>query len=195
LSLCSRVATRDILSAIPKLFEKIICDVVTPINRPSISDEQYGLVGGRSTVTSLVEFSNFVLSEMEDGLQVDVVYTDTDFSKAFDRVNHGLLVGTLTRKFRVPMIFWMGSYLTGRSQRVRVGVYLSGSIYCHSGVPQSSHFGPLFFIADINDVFDIFENARVLAYADDQKLYMRVSSTDDCRLFQQDLDRLQGWLS
>jgi hypothetical protein len=40
-------------------------------------------------VTSLLEFSNFVLSEMEDGLQVNAVYTN--FSKAFDEVNHGLL--------------------------------------------------------------------------------------------------------
>jgi hypothetical protein len=47
-----------------------------------------------------------------------------------------------------------------------------------------------FSIADINDVLDIFENVRVLAYADDLKLYMRVSSTDDGRLFQQDLDSL-----
>jgi hypothetical protein len=62
-------------------------------------------------VTNLVEFSNFVLSEMKDGLQVDAVYTD--FSKAFDR--DGLLVGTLTRKFRGPMIFWMDSYLTDRT--------------------------------------------------------------------------------
>jgi hypothetical protein len=52
---------------------------------------------------------------------------------------------------------------------------------------------PLFFIGDINDVFDIFENVRFLAYADDLKLYMRVSSTEDYCLFQQDLDRLQGW--
>jgi hypothetical protein len=49
------------------------------------------------------------------------------------------------------------------------------------------------FIADINDVLDIIENFRVLAYADDLKLYMRVSSTDDSRLFQHDLDRLQSW--
>jgi hypothetical protein len=77
------------------------------------------------------------------------------------------------------MVFWMGSYLTGRTQRVRVGDYLSETIYCHSGVAQGSLcFGP-FFIADINDVLDIFENVRVLAYADDLKLYMRVSSTDD----------------
>jgi hypothetical protein len=73
-----------------------------------------------------------------------VVYAD--FSKAFDRVNHELLLGTLTRNFRRPMIFWMGSYLTGCTQRVRDCEYLSETIYCHSGVPQGSHLGPLFFI-------------------------------------------------
>jgi hypothetical protein len=57
-------------------------------------------------------------------------------------------------------------------------------IYCHFGVPQGSHLGPLFFIADI----------RVLAYADDLKLYMRVGSTDNYRLFQQELDRLHAGL-
>jgi hypothetical protein len=51
----------------------------------------------------------------------------------------------------------------------------------------------LFFLAYIEDVLDIFENVRVLAYAGDLKLYMRVSGTDYCRLFQQDLDRLHGW--
>jgi hypothetical protein len=122
--------------------------------------------------------------------QVDAVYTD--FLKAFDRVNHGLLVGTLTRKFRGPMIFWMGSYLTDRTQRGRVGDYLSETIYSHSGVPRGSRLGPSFFIADINDLLDIFENVKVLAYAFDLKLCMRVSSIDDCRLFQQDLDHLQG---
>jgi hypothetical protein len=63
------------LFAIHKLFEKLVCDVVTPIIRPSISDEQHGFVGGRSTVT-IVLWSFIIL---------------TDFSKAFDRVYHGLL--------------------------------------------------------------------------------------------------------
>jgi hypothetical protein len=50
----------SILSAIPKLFEKLVCDVVTPIIRPSISVEQHGFVGGRrSTVTSLVDCGVF----------------------------------------------------------------------------------------------------------------------------------------
>jgi hypothetical protein len=43
----------SILSAILKLFEKFVCDVITPVIRPSISDEQHGFVGGRSTVNVL----------------------------------------------------------------------------------------------------------------------------------------------
>jgi hypothetical protein len=66
----------SILSAIPKLFEMSVCDVITLIIRPSISDAQHGFVGGRSTVTSLVECSYFVLGKMENGLQVDAVYTE-----------------------------------------------------------------------------------------------------------------------
>jgi hypothetical protein len=120
-----------ILWAIPKLFEKLVSDVITPIISLSISDEQHGFVGGRSTV-----------SEIEDGLQVDVVYTD--FSKAYDRVNHGLLLGTLTQKFRGPMIFCMGSYLTSRTHCIRVGDLLSETIYCNYGVPQG-HLGHLLF--------------------------------------------------
>jgi hypothetical protein len=52
-------------------------------------------------------------------------------------------LGTLTQKFRHSIIFWMCSYLTGHTQRVRVGGYLSETIYCDSGMPQGSHLGPL----------------------------------------------------
>jgi hypothetical protein len=64
----------SILSAIHKLFEKLVGDVITPIICPLSSDEQHGFVGGRSAVISLVEFFNFVLSEMEEGLQIDAVF-------------------------------------------------------------------------------------------------------------------------
>jgi hypothetical protein len=74
-------------------------------------------------VISLLEISNFVLSEMEDGFQVDADYAD------FSIVNQRLLLGTLTPKFHRPKIFWMGSYLTGHAQRVRVGDNLSETIY------------------------------------------------------------------
>jgi hypothetical protein len=59
-------------------------------------------------------------------------------------------------------------------------------IIYHSGVSQGSHLGPLFFIADINEVLGIFEHASVT----NVKLYMTVETVEDCHRFQSDLDRL-----
>jgi hypothetical protein len=66
----------SILSAIPKLFKKMVCDGITPVVRPVISDTQHGFVKDRSTVSYLVQFLNGVIGEIKDGWQVDGVYTD-----------------------------------------------------------------------------------------------------------------------
>jgi hypothetical protein len=77
------------MSAIPKLFEKMVCDMITPVVLPVISDAQHRFVKGRSTISNLVQFTNGVIGEIEDGWQVDGVYTD--FSNTFDTVFYGLL--------------------------------------------------------------------------------------------------------
>jgi hypothetical protein len=105
-----------------------------------ISEVQHSFVKGRSTVTNLMQFSNVVIGEMKEGRQVNAV--NTDFSKAFDRVNHGLLLSNLSVKFRGSLLCWMGSYLTYRTQQVKLDDFLSETIHCHSGVPQGSHLGP-----------------------------------------------------
>ena len=87
----------------------MVCDKLTPIIGTRISATQHGYMKGRSTVTNLVEFSNFVFDEMENGRQVDCVYTD--FSKAFDCVNHGLLCFNLSRDLEGPMFCWSETYL------------------------------------------------------------------------------------
>lgn len=84
-----------IISSIPKLFEKLVLDVMelTVISR--LNDEKHGFVKGRSTVTNLVLYSSFLVNGIEGGGQVDSIYTD--FSRAFDRVNHHLLLLKLER--------------------------------------------------------------------------------------------------
>jgi hypothetical protein len=89
-------------------------------------------------VTSLVEFSNFVLSEMKDGLEVVAVYTD--FLKAFDRVNHGswVVVGQVVSK--IP---WFDDFLDGflfdRSYTTRSGwrLFVWDPILENNGMPLS----------------------------------------------------------
>jgi hypothetical protein len=53
----------SILSALPKLFVKMVCDKITPVVRPVISDPQHGFVRGRSTVSNLIQFTNGTLRE------------------------------------------------------------------------------------------------------------------------------------
>jgi hypothetical protein len=155
-----------------------------------ISEAQHSFVKGRSTVTSLMQFSNFVIGEMEAGRQVNAVYTD--FSKAFDRVNHRMLLSNLSVRFRGSLLCWMGSCLTDHTQQVTLDDYLTETIHCHSGVPQGSHLGPLFIIADIEGLV-IFEHTSILSYADDLELYITVETVEDCYRFQSDLDLLNYW--
>jgi hypothetical protein len=68
------------LSAIPKLFEKMVCDRITPVVRPVISDAQHGFVKGRSTVSSLVQFTNGVIGEIEDGRLTGFPRLSTEWS-------------------------------------------------------------------------------------------------------------------
>jgi hypothetical protein len=108
-------------------------------------------------------------------------------------VLHGLLKFNLSILFGGSLLCWMRSYLTGRTQLVKLEDYLSESIQCYFRVPQGSHLGPIFFILDFNGVLNIFENVSELRFADNLKLFMTIKCAGDCQLFQRDLDRLGEW--
>lgn len=181
-----------ILSAIPKLFEKLVCVKLEAVLSPLINSAQHGFQNGRSTSTNLVVFVSRLLEDMNGGGQVDAIYTD--FAKAFDRVNHTLLI----RKLELAGIsgtikMWLESYLTGRTQCVRVSSSVSDQFPVTSGVPQGSHIGPLLFSIFINDLCEQLDNCEALLYADDVKIFRKINSDDDHRKLQNDLDKIAVW--
>jgi Reverse transcriptase (RNA-dependent DNA polymerase) len=125
---------------------------------------------------------------MEDGFQVDSIYKD--FSRAFDKVRHQLLLIKLALAILPAECGLLRSYFSGRTKRVRIETCVSKEIKVTSGVPQGSHLGPLWFIWFVNDIAQIFKYERVLFYADDMKLYHPVGSSQDCLKIQSDLDQL-----
>jgi hypothetical protein len=139
----------------------------------------------RSTITNLLEYAYFVLNSIEDGKQVDFIYTD--FSKAFDRVRHQLLLNEMSVSIEPARCMWLESYLSGRIQKRRIGDAVSKDIKVTSGVPQRSHLGPLCFIWFFNRISEIFDYVRVLFYTDDKKLFLPVSGFQDCLKIQSDL--------
>lgn len=72
----------SIISAIPKLFEKMVFDLISVEVYPFITHHQHGFFPQRSIQTNLVLFTHPTINWIELGLQVDVIHTD--FRKAFD---------------------------------------------------------------------------------------------------------------
>lgn len=181
-----------ILSAIPKLFEKLVYDKISSIINPLLNEQQHGFRKGRSTTTNLMLFTSDVLCDMEKGHQIDAVYTD--FSKAFDSVDHNLLKFKLN-SFGItgPILNWLVSYLNNRTQFVRFQGLISSAINVTSGVPQGSHLGPLLFNIFIKDLSECLKNIPHLFYADDLKLYKIITDMSDTNFFQTKLQHLEDW--
>lgn len=181
-----------ILPCMAKLMESLIYDKICRDIFAQLSPSQHGFFKGRSIVTNLLHLSDYALHTIEAGLQLDVLYVD--FSKAFDRIPHDILIQKL-HHFLIPttLIKWIQSYLTDRIQFVKLGCCSSRKFNVTSGVPQGSHLGPLLFNVFINDIVDIFDSCNCLLYADDLKIFAKVRSIADCIDFQRAIDRLNEW--
>jgi len=76
-------------SSIPKLFEAIISKKLSSILLNYISPTQHGFLAKQSIFTNLLVYQNYLTNALDEGLQVDALYTD--FQKPFDKVDHILL--------------------------------------------------------------------------------------------------------
>lgn len=174
-----------------KIFEIIIHSHLYFHARNLISPHQHGFMSGRSTTSNLVEITQYVSEVLDEGNQVDVIYTD--FSKAFDRLDHELLLSKLdTFGVSVNLLNLFRSYLNDRAQFVQYRGFKSEKFLQLSGVPQGSILGPLLFVIFINDITQLF-NVNYLLYADDLKIYIEIKSISDCSKLQDNLVKLNDW--
>lgn len=180
------------LSAIPKLFEQILYDTLSHQTSSILSSKQHGFRKSCSTVTNLLELTTIVNDGFINRKQTDVIYTD--FSKAFDKVNHNLLLFKLDNMgFSNSLVKWISTYLKGRTQCVKFRSSFSNKINVTSGVPQGSHLGPLLFILFINDLPTAIQHSNSLMYADDVKLFLSFNNPYDQHLLQNDINRFSKW--
>lgn len=182
----------SLLCAFSKVFEIVIHAHVSFYFSHKLATVQHGFVKGRSVETNLCSLLDYSVPIIVTRGQVDIVYFD--LSKAFDKVNHKLLLYKLSLYgVSSTLLEWFNSYLSERQNRVRVSSCLSDVLVPSSGVPQGSNLGPLLFLVYISDIATCVKNAQMLLFADDIKIFMRIQSEDDCALLQNDVSRVSDW--
>ena len=138
-----------------------------------LSQYQFGFRSGRSVSNQLLYTYDYVTRAYDGGLSVDVIFFD--FRKAFDVVNHTLLLRKLSCiGVGGYLLGWLRDYLQNRQMKVVVHGSQSQQRNVCSGVPQGSVIGPLLFLIYINYVVSQL-SCKFCLFADDLKLYLASS--------------------
>ena len=119
-----------------------------------------------------------------------------DFSKAFDTVNHEILLDKLYHYgVRGCAHKWFSSYLTDRQQFVTYNGMKSQNQVIKCGVPQGSILGPLLFLIYINDLATVCKNTFPILFADDSNLFISGRDSDlIMKTLNEELKEISLWL-
>ena len=119
-----------------------------------------------------------------------------DLSATFDTIDHTILLDRLSVHYGISELAlgWFKSYLSGRTQSVKVGSTLSHPAVLQYGVPQGSVLGPILFSLYTNPISSIIHSHSSLNYhfcADDTQLYVTLSPAN----FSHSMQKLKNCLN
>jgi hypothetical protein len=183
----------SLTSHLIKTFERVL---VKPLVRYLESNgwmdaKQHGGRAGRSTLSQLILHHDQILQAMEEASNIDAIYLD--FAKAFDKVDHGLLLHKLKQMgVKGKLGRWIQNFLKGRTNEVLVDDLKSLKFLLKSGIPQGSVLGPILFLIYISDIGDNL-GVEPLVYIDDTKAIKKINNEDDVEKLQEDISKLHEW--
>ena len=186
----------SLLSVFSKLFAKLmhkrlyrfleICEILCCM--------QFGFRTGHSTDHALVSLTETIKSSLDKNRYGCGIFID--LQKAFDTVNHELLLKKLEHYgIRGIALNWFYSYLSCRKQFVSVNGHSSSLREISCGVPQGSVLGPLLFLIYINDLPNSSQLLSFFLFADDTNIYYESNDLAILmRRVNKELKKLKLWL-
>ena len=186
----------SLTSHVVKIYERILRKkMVAHLEDNSLlCPNQHGFRSGKSCLTQLLHHLDDILESLMAGTDVDVIYLD--FAKAFDKVDHKLLLKKLSHYgFSTSVVKWIKSFLSDRLQKVVIDGKFSLLAAIISGVPQGTVLGPILFLIFINDIKHCIKKSTIRCFADDSRVSKRIASSLDVAVLQSDLDNVMEWSS
>ena len=185
----------SILHPLSKCFEKCFANRLRRLleHMNVFGDAQFGFREKRSTELAGLLITQQWTDILDCKVEIDAVFLDC--TKAFDRVDHGVILAKL-EQLRVPAVCLslLSSYLSKRKQVVVVNGTCSKVLNVTSGVPQGSILGPLLFITLMSDINTTVSPGTVLnLFADDVLVFRPQQDDADFVTFQKDLDSIATW--
>ena len=140
----------------------------------------------------MLDENNNIIHMINNKSTVDMIYLD--FSKAFDKVDHGMLLHKL-RDLGITgrLGLWFFNSLNNRQHYVRIPGGISQLHPVLSGVPQGTVLGPLLFLIKIIDIDKgISPSSKLVSFTDDTRLYSCINDIEKCDELQIDLNSVYG---
>ena len=146
-----------------------------------LSKTQHAYRRNHSTITCLADLIDDIRRRRDGNETVGVI--GMDLSKAFDSINHRILLQKLKEIGAGPNLMkWMKSYLSNRKQKVKFKNVESDMETVTSGVPQGSILGPVLFIIFTNNLANHLEKYKIASYADDTQILISARSPHEMKL-------------
>ncbi len=159
-----------------------------------LDDSQFGFRSKRSSFMAIMHAYDKIVSSLDNKNHMLGIFLD--LSKAFDTINHDILLSKLSHYgVRGSAFEWFRNYLTNRYQFVSFNGSKSVRSNISCGVPQGSILGPLLFIIYLNDIVSSSSFFSFFMYADDTNLLASHKNFHDLiKTANAELDRISTWL-
>ena len=187
----------SLLSVFSKVTEKIMYKRLYSFleNHEVLYNLQFGFRGSYSINHALVSLTEAIKNSLDNRKYGCGIFID--LQKAFDTVNHDILLKKLERYgIRGTALDWFKSYLTNRKQYVSVNGYSSSYLSVTCGVPQGSVLGPLLFLIYINDLPLASSKLSFYLFADDTNIYYEAENLNQLQsVVNKELEKVRKWLN